>query len=247
MTRIILSAFTPFLLFSGFGIGLSIQASDDSTPASQASEQEPDASVRGVTYDKGPNKYFKDRCVLPFLGCPAKESKCDKGGSRPDCAACETCPSKSAEKSSGCCGSKEDNGIVMTEAMLKDQKRMELQLARQRVELETRMQAAIRRLSTSGWREAQTELVDTGKAAIPFLIDAMDSTAQTSPAYNLGGHTKADAGRATRQRTLAEICAEVLTDLVSNHSDYKGVVPPVDKDAWAKWWSDNASSITFAK
>lgn len=106
-----------------------------------------------------------------------------------------------------------------------------------------RIKAAIAQLGTSGWQDAQTLLVESGKAAVPYLIDALTCS---DSAYNLGGHTKADAGRAPRQRTVAEVAAELLTDIVSNHSSFKGELPAADQDAWRAWWSKNAEGVTFA-
>ncbi len=106
-----------------------------------------------------------------------------------------------------------------------------------------RFKMAIAQLGTSGWQDAQTLLVESGKTAVPYLIDALD---KSESAYNLGGHTKADAGRAPRQRTVADVAAELLTDIVSNHSSFKGEVPAADQAAWREWWSKNAEGVTFA-
>jgi hypothetical protein len=114
------------------------------------------------------------------------------------------------------------------------------------VEMEHAAKAAIKRLATSGYREAQGQILALGKAAIPHLIEALACDTPVA-AYNLGGHTKANAGRATRQLTLAEVCCEVLTDLVQNHSDFKGEVPTVDARAWQTWWAANADTINIGK
>lgn len=120
------------------------------------------------------------------------------------------------------------------------------------LEFDRKMRSAIRKLSTSGWREAQVELVGAGKPAIPYLIDAMapgeeEATGDKAAAYNVGGHTKADAGRSPRQRSVAEVASELLTDIVSNHSSYKGELPTVDQKAWQEWWIANGEGVTFGK
>lgn len=104
------------------------------------------------------------------------------------------------------------------------------------------LKLAIEQLGTSAWRDAQTQLISAGKAAIPLLIDGLK---KSDAAYNLGGHTKFDAGRATRTRTIGEVCAELLTDIVANHSNYKGDLPALDQAAWRDWWGKNEASLTI--
>jgi len=117
------------------------------------------------------------------------------------------------------------------------------------VEQDARIRQAIRRLSTSGWRDAHAELVTFGKMAVPYLIEAMGSEDPSAPtvAYNLGGHSKADTGRARRQRTMAEVCTETLTEIITNHTNYKGEVPTVEQRAWQTWWAANGETVTFGK
>jgi len=109
---------------------------------------------------------------------------------------------------------------------------------------EAKISAAIKRLGTSGWREAKSELARTGKAAIPFLIEAIGSDKNS---FNIGGHTKSDSGRSSHQRPLAEICVETLTDIVQNRSNFSGEVPAVDQKAWQEWWQANGESTKFAR
>ena len=109
--------------------------------------------------------------------------------------------------------------------------------------LNDRLKVAISQLGTSSWQDAQTLLVDSGKAAVPFLIDALSSS---ESAFVLAGHTKSDAGRLTRQRTVGEVAAELLTDIVTNLTSYKGELPGADQAAWREWWSKNAEGVKFA-
>jgi hypothetical protein len=109
--------------------------------------------------------------------------------------------------------------------------------------LNARLKLAISQLSTASWQDAQLMLVDSGKAAVPFLIDALNNS---ESAFALAGHTKSDAGRLTRQRTVGEVAAELLTDLVLNHTSYKGELPGNDQAAWRDWWSKNADGVKFA-
>lgn len=129
-----------------------------------------------------------------------------------------------------------------------EQKAAEAELARQKARQEERLRVLVKQLGTSGWREAQGELIASGKFAVPILIDSMSlPEADKLQAYNLGGHTKADAGRAPRQRTIAEVCSELLTNMVKNHSNYKGEVPGADQKAWQEWWTANSGTVVFAK
>jgi hypothetical protein len=110
-------------------------------------------------------------------------------------------------------------------------------------QLDAKMRGAIERLGTSGWREAQDELVRGGKTSIPYLIEAMGSTAN---AYHNGGHLKADSSRALRQRTISEVCCEILRSIVTNRTTYNGALPGVDAQAWQTWYSAHGSKVTFA-
>jgi len=110
-------------------------------------------------------------------------------------------------------------------------------------DLNDRLKTAVAQLSTASWQDAQALLIQSGKASVPILIDALNSS---DAAYNLGGHTKSDAGRLPRQRTVGEVAAELLTEIVSNHTSYKGELPGANQAAWRDWWSKNAEGVTFA-
>ena len=116
---------------------------------------------------------------------------------------------------------------------------------------EVAIRFAIYRLTTSGWREGWAKLIEEGEAAVPFLIDELapvEEGGKPQMAYLLAGHMKADASRPARPLTLAEVCAEVLTDIIRDRSNYKGEdLPAVDQKAWQDWWSANCAKITFAK
>jgi hypothetical protein len=131
-----------------------------------------------------------------------------------------------------------------------DARRKEIEEAAAKIELDNNIHAAIRRLGTAGFREAKTQLIGYGKVAIPYLIDAMTNTeADGSPApnhYQLNGHIKADTGHATNNRTRAEVCSELLTEIITNHTNYKGDLPTLDQQEWQTWWVANGDKITFA-
>ena len=108
---------------------------------------------------------------------------------------------------------------------------------------DAKYRGAVARLCTSGWREAQDELVRGSKTSVPYLLEAMG---KNENAYHNGGHTKADASRALRQRPLNEVCAEILRTIVTTRSNYKGELPGSDAQAWQTWFSTQGSGITFA-
>jgi len=217
---------------------------EEKNPADQASERVPDESVRGTTSDKGPQKYGEKS---------EKGEKAESVGEKPK--ATETAPKESSEskipepKGSAAPAAPAGEPGVVTVTV--DDLRKEREASRKRLETEANIRASIRRLCTSGWREAQLQLIDSGKTAMPFLIEALGNTEEdgtASPAaYQLGGHLKADLGRAPRQRTRAEVCTELLCEIVSHHSNFKGECPTNDQKAWQEWWIANGDKVSFAK
>jgi len=233
----------------------------DSNPARQASEIEPTESQRGETANRGPRKFGEDEAVVEkkeektektekheHKEKKEKKRKKDEKASNGDKSSgltkdgqCATCG-----KADCVCGDKSSAYTTGLEATIAVPAKTELAKA----DFDRKMRTAIRKLSTSGWREAQIELLDGGKSAIPYLIDAMaakDEEGAKAPAYNLGAHTKSDAGRAPRQRSVAEVASELLTNIVSNHSSFKGELPAGDQKAWQEWWIANGESVTFSK
>jgi hypothetical protein len=215
-----------------------------------ASEIEPTENQKGSTADRGPTKYGEYRAKRDSSSSSEKvekaevvEEKSEKHEKKhkhrhDDAKEVEVKDEKAAPAPAA----------PSTAPTAEDEKAMK----HSALEFDRKMRSAIRKLSTSGWREAQVELVGAGKPAIPYLIDAMapgeeEATGEKAPAYNVGGHTKADAGRSPRQRSVAEVASELLTDIVSNHSSYKGELPTVDQKAWQEWWIANGEGVTFGK
>ena len=267
------------LLAGSLLLGASVACAAEN-PASQASEQTPPASVQGTTPAKGPQKLFDKEKEGAKEEKAAKHEKKDeekaaKEGKKDEEKKAE--PEKKQEPKVTVCKKTDEEKAdkhAQKEKKSKDKKAAEKGAAatpapaaepapeaakpkpaaaeeEEKVAVdENTLRSAIRRLGTSGWREAQVQLVQAGKAAVPYLLDAMgapEGEAAPAAAYNLGGHTKADSGRASRQRTVAEVCSELLTDIVTNHSNYKGELPTLDQKAWRDWWAANGNSITFAK
>jgi hypothetical protein len=191
---------------------------------------------------------------------PAAEAKGDKAVAVPQHGLCQKCGKecsgnicekcfnkipgpitylKADETAAGADGSKE--------AAAKQEKAAR-ELARKNHENEKRVRAAIRGLGTTSWRESQDVIINSGKIAVPFLIEALGNGDEyAAAAYNLGGHSKADSGRATRNRSIAEVCSELLTTLVTQHSSFKGELPTMDQKEWQAWWAANGDGITFGK
>ena len=250
--RLLLAAFSGLLSLCG------AQASDHSYHTN-VSDVEVEDAVKGETYNKGPVSYFSSD----------KKSECSACAS---CATCSTCASDSAAATTTTTaaavtsttsegrhikyildgkpvyedGAKGDSGqqgcgceqgvatpvaVVMT-SMISDAHHVGT----------SAITTAIDNLGNAGWREAQAFLIQSGKDAVPYLIEALG---KSGVAYNLGGHTKADAGRAPRQLTIADVCAQLLEEIVTNHSNYQGETPGANQQAWQEWWSKNAAGVAF--
>ncbi|MCY3023699.1 MAG: hypothetical protein NTW87_32360 [Planctomycetota bacterium] len=258
-----MTSFVAAVLSVFFGVSL-IALGAESNPAGQASEQVPPEAVQGTTAGRGPQKLFqrekkgsteeattaetageetaakhekkeKEKETEQKKDKKEKKEKQEKNGKQEEPK--EATPPAATEQPAAAEKAKEAPApAVMTPA--------------QKAELEARIRFAIRRLATPGWQDAEAELVGVGKAAAPYLIDALgppEGGEAPVAAFHVGGHTKADSAHATRLRTLPEVCTEVLTEIVKNHTDYKGDVPAVDHKAWQAWWTAHGQSVTFGK
>ena len=230
-----------------------------------AEERTPDATQQGTTSDKGPTKYgVKDEPkaeTAPVPAAPTAPTKPAVTASVPvvDAPAngrlviLDGSPVYVDEKFNVIgrpAGEKGGSGGAAADPA-KEDKRKETAALAAKIELENNIHSAILRLGTVGFREAKTELIGYGKTAVPFLIEAMtnvdDEGKALQPNYQLAGHSKADTGRATRNRTRAEICAELLTEIITAHTSYKGDLPTVDQQEWQTWWVANGEKISFGK
>jgi DNA polymerase III gamma/tau subunit len=211
-------------------------------------------------------KEAQEKAAKPEAGAPdegkvAADKKCGCGG---ECDKCKHAKHAAADQGKvasddgkkkckckgGTCAKCKQAAVtaVVPVEPTPEQKAAEAEAARLKAQQEERLRVMVKQLGTSGWREAQGELLAAGKAAVPILIYGMSlPEADKLQAYNLGGHTKADAGRAPRQRTIAEVCSELLTSMVKHHSNYKGEVPGADQKAWQEWWTANSGTVVFAK
>ena len=231
--------------------------------ADGASERTPDASQQGATSDKGPTKYgVKEEKATVTATRPSEPVRTTVKGepiANPPANARLIIldgqpvyvdehmnilgPVKSHTAS-------KDGSTPAAADPKNDARRKEIEDASARIELDNNIHAAIRRLGTAGWREAKTQLIGYGKQVVPYLIEAMSNTdtdGNASPNhYQQAGHTKADTGRATNNRTRAEVCSELLTEIITNHTNYKGDLPTLDQQEWQTWWVANGDKITFA-
>ena len=232
---------------------LTVRVSAEDAP-SDASGRTPTPSQQGTTNDKGMQPIGGDTKPAPaeVTTAPAVASKPAQPAAIPPAGGrLIVLDGKQVyvDQNNNVIGAAASGGPGASKDPTADQKRKEREEAAARVDQGNRLRAAIRLLGTSGWREARETLLSYGKAAVPYLIDAMGNTepdGSAAPAsYQLGGHIKAVESRATRQRTRGDVCAELLTDMVSNHSNFKGELPTLDQADWQAWWKDNGDKITF--
>ena len=123
-----------------------------------------------------------------------------------------------------------------------------MQQARERLALEEKIRKNVRRLTTAGWKDAQKELVEDGREAVPFLIEALGVSDEPKDGeYPLDTYTLTSAGRPTYTRPLKDVAFEVLDNMVRNHSNWKGAVPARDQQAWQEFWAAGGAAIAFGK
>lgn len=230
--------------------------------ASDASDQVPPSNVRGETNDSGPSNVFAKKPVGDEKKTDEakkdehrhehgdkdhkhdkKEKKSDKKEEMKDEKKASVDP-KAAPTEAGKPASPHSpwGDSALSLLNFPDEKAAAAP-ALSAYDTDTKYRGAVARLCTSGWREAQDELVRGGKASVPYLLEAMG---KNENAYHNGGHTKADSSRALRQRPLNEVCAEILRTIVTTRSNYKGELPGSDAQAWQTWFSTQGSGITFA-
>jgi hypothetical protein len=114
--------------------------------------------------------------------------------------------------------------------------------ARAKVEADRNLRELVRRLCTLGWKNAQAELVKQGRAAVPYLIEAMGAPEKISAGYPLQAPV-----RAARTTPLPDVAYQTLVELMQNHSTYQGALPGVDQKDWQEFWTANCASVEFGK
>lgn len=239
-------------------LSLSGAFASDRSYHTNVSDIEVEESVKGETYNKGPVSYFSgdkksecNACATCAAGnstattpasiatTPASSTPVSSGESRPIKYILDGKPvyedgAKGASGQPGCSCAQGVAESVASPATGASTVKPQVSAAA--------IETAIDNLGNAGWRDAQAVLIQSGKEAVPHLIDALN---KSGVAYNLAGHTKADAGRAPRQLTIADVCAQLLEEIVTNHSNYQGELPGANQKAWQEWWSKNAQSVTF--
>jgi hypothetical protein len=114
--------------------------------------------------------------------------------------------------------------------------------ARLRLETDRNLRELVRRLGTPGWRSAQAELMKQGRAAVPYLIEAVGAPEKISAGYPLPA-----PGRAARTSPLSDVAYQALADLFQNHSTFQGTLPGRDQKAWQEFWTAYCASVEFGK
>lgn len=235
------------LAFAGV-LTLSAARASERPYYSSVSDVEVESSIKGNTYDEGSKSLFgkssSKKCCACETAAPATTTTTTTAPAAPANGRAikyildgKPVYEDGAKGDRGECGCAAPAGEVVDLTTIKTPSAPVLTCA------EMEIKNAINSLGTSSWREAQEKIVRAGKCAIPVLIDALGQENQI--AYNLGGHTKTDLGRAPRQLTIAAVCAELLAEIVGNHSTYSGDLPGLSQKAWQEWWSKNAESVTF--
>ncbi len=104
------------------------------------------------------------------------------------------------------------------------------------------LQVELDRLKTAGWQEGELALIRYGKAAIPPLIQLLDSKEESQAAIK-------PLGREVRTRsltyTVGQVAYHVLMDIIGHRTNHRGELPPLDKKAWEDWWERTGSGLVF--
>ncbi len=231
---------------------------------SNVSDIEVEESVKGETYNQGPKSYFGNskknncsqcctECAAPLVSAPATTTTTTTTATTTTTTAPATGETRQIKYildgkpvyQDGAKGESGNPGIEGPAGAVPAPVAAKIEPAKEpRVCTESEIKTWIAMQGTAGWRDAQARIIEAGKCSIPVLIEALGQT--NAVAYNLVGHTKADLGRAPRQLTIAQVCAELLAEIVGNHSTYKEELPGSTQREWQDWWDKNAASVTFA-
>lgn len=254
---------TAVLTFAG---ALFSCAASDRSYHSNVSDIEVEDSVKGCTYDQGPKSYFgnKKNCCNQCETCAAPQTATTTQSSQTAPVGTTTVTTNSTNTTTttnattsnrpikyildgkpvyedGAKGEAGETGTTGTPGTETKAQAEPAKIEAACADLE--IKASIKNIGTAAWREAQARIVASGKCAIPSLIEALGQP--NAVAYQVAGHTKADLGRAPRQLTIAEVCAELLNEIVTNHSNYSGDLPGASQKAWQDWWAKNGASVNF--
>jgi hypothetical protein len=101
--------------------------------------------------------------------------------------------------------------------------------------VESLVERQISRLSGPAWEEGWNELTQLGKPAVAALIPLLDDPRPTYVQRN------ARPGlvnlTTTPELTLGELAYGLLIEMLYQHSDYSGELPPFNKASWESWWN----------
>lgn len=209
--RLQIGLWSAAILTIAFGAWLEAAAEEATeTPKSEVSSVPPNAvpAVEPVNLKYSPSSKAEEKQILPDASKSALKTK--------------PAPAKA----------------IITDPDPEHEKLTALRKARDEQRAKEQIRLLVARLGGPSNKEAQEQLRGFGKAAVPFLIEALSAS---EDGYAL--HAPSDF---PRQRPLNEPVFAALNNLVRNHSDFKGVVPAMDQDGWRKWWEENKASIQFA-
>jgi len=93
----------------------------------------------------------------------------------------------------------------------------------------------ISRLSGPAWQEGWTELTQLGKPAVAALIPLLDDQRPTYVQRN--PRPGVVNLKTTQVLTMGELAYGLLIEMLYQHSDYSGELPPFNKASWESWWN----------
>jgi len=105
-------------------------------------------------------------------------------------------------------------------------------------ELATNINAEISRLTEEDWKRAKKRLIKIGKDAIPTLIPLVESPARTMARLPRSG--------GNGSYTKGEIVHDVLTEMITDFSNYSGRLPDRSVPAWQQWWLAHKKTLRIA-
>jgi hypothetical protein len=93
----------------------------------------------------------------------------------------------------------------------------------------------VSRLSGPAWQDGWEELMEMGKPAVTALIPLLDDQRPTYVQRN--ARPGAVNLKTTPELTLGELAYGLLIEMLYQHSDYSGELPPFNKASWESWWN----------
>jgi len=110
--------------------------------------------------------------------------------------------------------------------------------------VESLVNRQIARLSGPAWQEGWKELTQLGKPAVTALIPLLDDQRPTYVQRN--PRPGVVNLKTTQVLTLSELAYGLLIEMLYQHSDYSGELPPFDKASWESWWNTYSRTLRMS-